>query len=27
MDWREIVEDNRPPQARTSNTTMNEIIG
>jgi len=26
MDWREIIEDNRPPQARTSNTTMNEII-
>ena len=26
MDWREIIEDNRPPQARTSNSTMNEII-
>lgn len=26
MDWREIIEENRAPQVRTSNNTMNEII-
>jgi len=26
MDWREIIEENKAPQVKTSNTTMNEII-
>ena len=26
MDWREIIEENKAPQAKTTNNTMNEII-
>ena len=26
MDWREIIEENKAPQVRSNNQTMNEII-
>ena len=26
MDWREIIEDDKPPQLKSNNNTMNEII-
>ena len=26
MDWREIIEDKKPPQLKSNNQTMNEII-
>ena len=26
MDWREIIEENKAPQVRSNNHTMNEII-
>ena len=26
MDWREIIEDDKPPQMKSNNQTLNEII-